>query len=45
MTVNGVIDLDLSDTPRWAAPGDPLGSPWEAARMGAQAWVCDTQRH
>ena len=24
-------DLDLSDTP-------PLGSPWEAVQMGAQAW-------
>jgi hypothetical protein len=25
-------DLDLSYTP-------PLGSPWEAVQMGAQAWV------
>ena len=32
MTVNAVSDLDLSYTP-------PLGSPWEAVQMGAQAWV------
>ena len=34
MTVDAVSDLDLSYTP-------PLGSPWEAVQMGAQAW----QRH
>ncbi len=38
MTVDAVSDLDLSYTP-------PLGSPWEAIQMGAQAWVRDTQRH
>ena len=31
MTVDGLSDLDLSYTP-------PLGSPWEAVQMGAQAW-------
>jgi len=38
MTVDGLSDLDLSYTP-------PLGSPWEAVQMGAQAWVRDTQPH
>jgi NADPH-dependent 2,4-dienoyl-CoA reductase/sulfur reductase-like enzyme len=38
MTVDAVSDLDLSYTP-------PLGSPWEAVQMGAQAWVRATQRH
>jgi NADPH-dependent 2,4-dienoyl-CoA reductase/sulfur reductase-like enzyme len=32
MTVDDMSDLDLSYTP-------PLGSPWEAVQMGAQAWV------
>src|SRR5215472_9909625 len=32
MTVDAVSDLDLSYTP-------PLGSPWEAVKMGTQAWV------
>jgi len=32
MTVEAVSDLDLSYTP-------PLGSPWEAVQMGAQAWA------
>jgi len=32
MTVDAVSDLDLSYTP-------PLGSPWEAIQIGAQAWV------
>ena len=36
MTVNAVSDLDLSYTP-------PLGSPWEAVQMGAQAWDRATQ--
>jgi NADPH-dependent 2,4-dienoyl-CoA reductase/sulfur reductase-like enzyme len=31
MTVDAVSDLDLSYTP-------PLGSPWDAIQMGAQAW-------
>ena len=31
MTVPAMSDLDLSYTP-------PLGSPWEAVQMGAQAW-------
>jgi NADPH-dependent 2,4-dienoyl-CoA reductase/sulfur reductase-like enzyme len=38
MTVDAVGDLDLSYTP-------PLGSPWEAVQMGAQAWVRDSRRH
>ena len=37
MTVNAVSDLDLSYTP-------PLGSPWEAVQMGAQAWGRATER-
>jgi NADPH-dependent 2,4-dienoyl-CoA reductase/sulfur reductase-like enzyme len=32
MTIDAVSDLDLSYTP-------PLGSPWEAVQMGAQAWA------
>ena len=36
MSVDAVSDLDLSYTP-------PLGSPWDAVQMGAQAWVRDTQ--
>lgn len=32
MTADQVADLDLSYTP-------PLGSPWEAVQMGAQAWT------
>ena len=38
MTVEAVSDLDLSYTP-------PLGSPWEAVQMGAQAWTRATQGH
>ena len=37
MTVDGLSDLDLSYTP-------PLGSPWEAIQIGAQAWTRATQR-
>jgi NADPH-dependent 2,4-dienoyl-CoA reductase/sulfur reductase-like enzyme len=37
MTVDAVSDLDLSYTP-------PLGSPWEAVQMGAQAWTRATQQ-
>jgi hypothetical protein len=32
MTVDSLNDLDLSYTP-------PLGSPWDATQMAAQAWV------
>ena len=32
MTVDAVSDLDLSYTP-------PLGSPWDAVQMAAQAWI------
>jgi hypothetical protein len=32
MTVDEISDLDLSYTP-------PLGSPWEALQVGAQAWA------
>jgi NADPH-dependent 2,4-dienoyl-CoA reductase/sulfur reductase-like enzyme len=32
MTVDAVSDLDLSYTP-------PLGSPWDAVQIGAQAWA------
>ncbi len=35
MTVDTMSDLDLSYTP-------PLGSPWDAVQMGAQAWVTAT---
>jgi NADPH-dependent 2,4-dienoyl-CoA reductase/sulfur reductase-like enzyme len=38
MTIDALSDLDLSYTP-------PLGSPWEAVQMGAQAWVRETQPH
>ena len=38
MTVDGLCDLDLSYTP-------PLGSPWDAIQMGAQAWVRATSQH
>jgi NADPH-dependent 2,4-dienoyl-CoA reductase/sulfur reductase-like enzyme len=38
MTVDALSDLDLSYTP-------PLGSPWDAVQMGAQAWVRATRRH
>ena len=36
MTVDGISELDLSYTP-------PLGSPWDAVQMAAQAWVRDHQ--
>ncbi len=38
MTIDAVSDLDLSYTP-------PLGSPWEAVQMGAQAWMRATAQH
>jgi NADPH-dependent 2,4-dienoyl-CoA reductase/sulfur reductase-like enzyme len=38
MTVDALSDLDLSYTP-------PLGSPWEAVQMGAQAWTRETRQH
>ena len=37
MTVDGISDLDLSYTP-------PLGSPWDAIQMGAQAWLREASR-
>ena len=37
MTIDAVSDLDLSYTP-------PLGSPWEAVQMGAQAWARETRQ-
>jgi NADPH-dependent 2,4-dienoyl-CoA reductase/sulfur reductase-like enzyme len=37
LTVDAVSDLDLSYTP-------PLGSPWDAVQIGAQAWTRDTRR-
>jgi NADPH-dependent 2,4-dienoyl-CoA reductase/sulfur reductase-like enzyme len=37
MTVDAVSDLDLSYTP-------PLGSPWEAVQIGAQAWLQHARR-
>ena len=37
MTVEAVSDLDLSYTP-------PLGSPWDAVQMAAQAWARATRR-
>jgi NADPH-dependent 2,4-dienoyl-CoA reductase/sulfur reductase-like enzyme len=38
MTIDGLSDLDLSYTP-------PLGSPWEAVQMGAQAWLREAGHH
>ncbi len=38
MTIDGLSDLDLSYTP-------PLGSPWEALQMGAQAWLREAVHH
>jgi NADPH-dependent 2,4-dienoyl-CoA reductase/sulfur reductase-like enzyme len=38
MTVDAFSDLDLSYTP-------PLGSPWEAVQMGAQAWAREVPQH
>ncbi len=38
MTIDGLSDLDLSYTP-------PLGSPWEAVQMGAQAWLRQASHH
>jgi NADPH-dependent 2,4-dienoyl-CoA reductase/sulfur reductase-like enzyme len=38
MTVDGLSDLDLSYTP-------PLGSPWDAVQMGAQAWTRAIRQH
>jgi NADPH-dependent 2,4-dienoyl-CoA reductase/sulfur reductase-like enzyme len=37
MTVDGLSDLDLSYTP-------PLGSPWDAVQIGAQAWTAAARR-
>ena len=37
MTVEAVSDLDLSYTP-------PLGSPWDAVQIGAQAWAREARR-
>jgi NADPH-dependent 2,4-dienoyl-CoA reductase/sulfur reductase-like enzyme len=37
MSVDAMSELDLSYTP-------PLGSPWDAVQMGAQAWVRSAQR-
>ncbi len=36
MTVDGISELDLSYTP-------PLGSPWDAVQMAAQAWMNEHQ--
>jgi NADPH-dependent 2,4-dienoyl-CoA reductase/sulfur reductase-like enzyme len=38
MTIDGLSDLDLSYTP-------PLGSPWEAVQLGAQAWLREAGQH
>jgi NADPH-dependent 2,4-dienoyl-CoA reductase/sulfur reductase-like enzyme len=38
MTVDAISDLDLSYTP-------PLGSPWDAVQVGAQAWVRQSETH
>jgi NADPH-dependent 2,4-dienoyl-CoA reductase/sulfur reductase-like enzyme len=38
MTVDAVSDLDLSYTP-------PLGSPWDAVQIAAQAWTRNAQAH
>lgn len=36
LTVDGLSELELSYTP-------PLGSPWDAVQMAAQAWVREHQ--
>jgi NADPH-dependent 2,4-dienoyl-CoA reductase/sulfur reductase-like enzyme len=36
MTIDAISDLDLSYTP-------PLGSPWDAIQIGAQAWAAHTR--
>ena len=36
MTIDAISDLDLSYTP-------PLGSPWDAIQIGAQAWAAQTR--
>ena len=36
MTIDEISDLDLSYTP-------PLGSPWDAVQVGAQAWIGNAQ--
>jgi hypothetical protein len=36
MTVDELSDLDLSYTP-------PLGSPWDAVQLGAQAWTAQVR--
>jgi hypothetical protein len=36
-TIDEVSDLDLSYTP-------PLGSPWDAVQLGAQAWAGHRRR-
>jgi NADPH-dependent 2,4-dienoyl-CoA reductase/sulfur reductase-like enzyme len=38
MTIDAVSDLDLSYTP-------PLGSPWDAIQIGAQAWAAHARSH
>jgi NADPH-dependent 2,4-dienoyl-CoA reductase/sulfur reductase-like enzyme len=38
MSIDCLSDLDLSYTP-------PLGSPWDAIQMGAQAWIRQTSQH
>jgi len=37
ITVDAISDLELSYTP-------PLGSPWDAMQMGAQAWQRTTPK-
>jgi hypothetical protein len=37
MTIDGISDLDLSYAP-------PLGSPWDALQIGAQAWSRQAER-
>jgi hypothetical protein len=37
MTIDALSALDLSYTP-------PLGSPWEALQVGAQAWTRETTK-
>jgi NADPH-dependent 2,4-dienoyl-CoA reductase/sulfur reductase-like enzyme len=38
MAVDAIADLDLSYTP-------PLGSPWDAVQIGAQAWTQHASQH
>jgi hypothetical protein len=37
MTIDGILDLDLSYTP-------PMGAPWDAVQEAAQTWLKAVRR-